>query len=104
MTCFLLSLSICGRRVVYIAIRDVPESKIRPEPARLTARYNNATCTVKIEFISGITLELTVTDQEHILENCDEVFIEVSTGGRLYKFKSCYKIGDQWYIDYIGAL
>ncbi len=103
LNCLLVSVNVGGRRVAYIVVRGVPDHKVRPEPARLTIDYKNSICTVKMRFLSEITLEISLEDDEHALENCDDIFIEISTSTKIFRFRSCYKIGDQWYIDYIGT-
>ncbi len=99
----LVSLTSGKRKVAYLIVRGVPDHKVKAEPARLKISREGAYYVLELSFVSGDHLRIVVEDQDSVLEECSDVLIDlVTSSGRSLRFKSCYKMGDQWYIDYVG--
>ncbi|GEM_PF-6860471 len=82
---------------VYLTTAEVPE-----EPAKLVCIEDSEKSLIRMEFLSGKYMVFETNLKCTDVYSADEVYVEVYRLGRPFRFRSSYRIGSVWYLDYIG--
>ncbi len=101
MTCRVFIIEHRGKKLLVLYIYNdrihVPE-----EPARLRCLQHQEKSTVILEFLTGRALTFDIVEKCTDVMSADEIYVEVHRRDKTLRFRSSYRIGNVWYLDYIG--